>query len=178
MGTVVAYKAISLDGYATGPGDDLSRLHSWMDSPGAAEVTSEFFEAGAVVMGRRTLAAGEEPWGDEQVFPMPVFVVSHEQREPYEKAGTRYTFVDTIERALELAQGVAGHRPVNLMGASVVQQCLAAGLVDELRLHLVPVILGAGIPLFARSAGPIDLTTQRVRQIDGIVHLTYHVVRA
>jgi dihydrofolate reductase len=178
MGTVVAYKAISLDGYATGPEDDLSRLHSWMDSPGAAEVTSDFFEAGAIVMGRRTLAAGEEPWGDEQVFPMPVFVVSHETREPFVKAGTTYTFVDDIGRAVDLAQGVAGHRPVNLMGASVVQQCLAAGLVDEFRLHLVPVILGGGTALFAPGAAPIDLTTERVRQIDGVVHLTYRVIRA
>jgi dihydrofolate reductase len=175
MSTVVAYKAISVDGYATGPDEDLSRLHSWMDSPAAAEVTRGFFTAGAVVMGRRTFSAGEEPWGDDEVFPMPVFVLSHQARAPLHRGGTTFTFVGDLASALDLARRVAGDRPVNLMGASVVQQALAAGLVDELRLHLVPVLLGGGTLLFAPGPDPVALHTDRVQEIDGIVHLTYRL---
>jgi dihydrofolate reductase len=175
MNTIVAYKAVSVDGYATGPDQDLSRLHAWMDRPASAEVTSRFFAAGAVVMGRRTLAAGEEPWGDDEVFGMPVFVLSHQRRAPLDKGGTTFTFVDDLGLALDLACRAAGDRPVNLMGASVVQQALAAGLVDELRLHLVPVLLGGGTSLFAPGPHPVTLRTERVQEIDGVVHLTYRV---
>jgi dihydrofolate reductase len=178
MNTIVAYKSVSVDGYATGPDEDLSQLHAWMDRPGAAEVTRGFFAAGAVVMGRRTMAAGEEPWGDDEVFGMPVFVLSHQRREPVRKGGTTFTFVGDLWEALDLARRVAGKRPVNLMGASVVQQALAAGLVDELRLHLVPVVLGGGTPLFAPGPNPVTLRTERVQEIDGVVHLTYRVDRS
>ena len=177
MTTVVAYKSVSVDGYATGPDEDLSRLHAWMDRPAAAEVTQGFFAAGATVMGRRTFAAGEEPWGDDEVFGMPVFVLSHQRRARVHKGGTTFTFVGDLGSALDRARQAAGDRPVNLMGASVVQQALAAGLVDELRLHLVPVLLGGGTSLFVPGPNVVALRTEGVREIDGVVHLTYRVDR-
>ena len=83
MGTVVTYMAVSLDGFATGPDGDLSRLHHWMASPASAPASAGFFEAGATIMGRRTWDSGQEPWGDDEVFPMPVYVLTHERRDPF-----------------------------------------------------------------------------------------------
>ena len=177
MGTVVTYMAVSLDGFATGPDGDLSRLHHWMSSPASAPASAGFFEAGATIMGRRTWDSGQEPWGDDEVFPMPVYVLTHERRDSVARGGTRYTFVGDAARAMALAQQTAGQRRVNVMGANVVQQYLAAGDVDELRLHLVPVVLGGGTPLFAPGS-TVDLEPARVWQIEGITHLTLRFRRA
>ena len=177
MGTVVTYMAVSLDGFATGPDGDLGRLHHWMSSPASAPASAGFFEAGATIMGRRTWDSGQEPWGDDEVFPMPVYVLTHERRDPVVRGGTRYTFVGDAGRAMALAQQTAGERRVNVMGANVVQQYLATGDVDELRLHLVPVVLGGGTPLFAPHS-TVDLEPARVWQIEGITHLTLRVRRA
>ncbi len=177
MGTVVTYKAISLDGYATGSGGDLSRLHAWMSDPDQAPASAGFFEAGAIVMGRRTWESGQEPWGDDEVFPMPVFVLTHEQREPVVRGSTTFTFVDDADQALSLARQTAGDKPVNVMGVDVVRQYFAAGVIDEFRLHLVPLVLGDGTPLF--TAGPtaatVDLETVDVTRIKDIIHLTLRV---
>ena len=141
---------------------------------------------GATVMGRRMFGGdpgpwGEDPWqgwwGDDPPFHTPVFVLTHHEREPLEKqGGTSFTFVtDGIESALEQAKEAAGGKDVSLGGgADVAQQYLAAGLIDELELSLVPVLLGAGTRLFDNLAGS-GVALEQVRAIEapGVTHLKY-----
>lgn len=143
---------------------------------------------GATVMGRKMFGGGpgpwgEEPWdgwwGDDPPFHAPVFVLTHHAREPLEKdGGTTFTFVtEGIESALEQAKAAAGGKDVSLGGgADVAQQYLAAGLIDELELNVVPVLLGDGTRLLENLAG-IDLGLEQVRAIGapGVTHLKYSV---
>jgi len=127
-------------------------------------------------MGRRTYDLGQEHWGDDEVFPFPAFVLTHEHREPVTRGGTTYTFVDAADEAMRLAQATAGEQRVNLMGIDVTRQYLAAGMVDELRIHLVPVVLGAGTPLFAPGS-TVELETVEWTVIEGVSHTRFRVVR-
>jgi len=143
---------------------------------------------GATVMGRRMFSGGAGPWADdpnadgwwggEPPFHHPVFVLTHHAREPLVKEGTTFTFVtDGIEAALARAREAAGGRDVAVAGgAEVIQQYLRAGLVDELQLHVAPVLLGAGVPLFADDV-PDALRLVRTRVIDspGAAHLRYRI---
>jgi dihydrofolate reductase len=164
-----------MSGGETGPDDDVAR-----ESIGAA---------GAFLMGRRMFSGGQGPWaddpkadawwGDEPPFRVPVFVLTHHPREPVEKqGGTTYTFVtDGIESALERARDAAGDKRVEIAGgASVIQQYLNAGLVDDFQLHVVPVLLGGGVRLFEKERG--DLELMRVVGSPTVTHLSYRVVNA
>lgn len=145
---------------------------------------------GATVMGRNMFGGGPGPWredpwegwwGDDPPFHTPVFVLTHHEREPLRKqGGTTFTFVtDGIESALEQAKEAAGGKDVSLGGgAAVFQQYLAAGLVDELQLSVVPILLGDGTRLFDNVAGA-DVKLEPVRVVDapGVTHLTYRVGR-
>jgi dihydrofolate reductase len=165
MNTVTLFSSVSVDGYATGHDGDLSRLHRWMfdDEAGGLAGDDEFLrafrDAGAIVFGRRTYDSGQEPWGDDDVFDAPVFVLTHEHLEPIAKNGTVFTFVDgTPAQALALARAVAGERGVAIMGSpDVAQQFLRDGLVDVLLLKVVPVLLGAGTPLFGALPASVEL---------------------
>jgi len=150
---------------------------------------------GAVVMGRRMFGGGEGPWGDpawgdepwegwwgeEPPFHTPVFVLTHHAREQLTKqGGTTFTFVtDGIESALEQAKAAAGDKNVSVAGgASVIQQVLRAGLLDELQIHLVPILLGDGARLLERlDADPNLLETTRVIDSPGVTHLRFRVVK-
>jgi dihydrofolate reductase len=144
---------------------------------------------GALVMGRRMFSGGEGPWddpngdgwwGDDPPFRVPVFVLTHHPREPVElQGGTIFTFVtDGIGSALARAREAAGDKDVVVVGgASVVQQYLAAGLVDEFQLHVAPVLLGDGVRLFERVGSPppkVELT--RVLGSPAVTHVSYRVV--
>jgi dihydrofolate reductase len=143
---------------------------------------------GATVMGRKMFGPGPGPWGDdpwggwwgdEPPFHTPVFVLTHHEREPLEKeGGTTFTFVtDGIESALGQAKQAAGGKDVSLGGgAEAAQQYLAAGLIDELDLNVVPVLLGSGTRLFDNLAGA-DLNLEQVRAIEapGVTHIKYRV---
>jgi dihydrofolate reductase len=144
---------------------------------------------GATVMGRNMFGGGPGPWredrpwngwwGDNPPFHTPVFVLTHHPREPLEMAGgTTFVFVtDGIEAAFEQAKQAAGGRDVLLGGgASVVQQYLAAGLVDEFELHLVPVLLGAGARLL-EHVGDLEVEQVRVIEAPGVTHIKYRVVK-
>jgi dihydrofolate reductase len=144
---------------------------------------------GAGVMGRNMFGGGpgpwgEEPWegwwGDDPPFHVPVFVLTHHEREPLEKqGGTTFHFVtDGIESALEQAKEAAGGKDVSLGGgAGVAQQYLAAGLLDEMWLHVVPMLLGDGARLFDRSARDAGIELEQVRAVEapGVTHLKYRV---
>jgi dihydrofolate reductase len=152
-----------------------------------AEIVRETNDrTGAFVMGRRMFSGGEGPWeddpkangwwGDEPPFGAPVFVATHHAREPLTLGATTFTFVtDGIEALLEQARGAAGDRDVQVSGgASVAQQALNAGLLDELHIHVAPVLLGGGVRLFDHAERrPIELT--RVIESPRVTHLSYRM---
>jgi len=124
---------------------------------------------------------GEEPWGDTPPFRMPVFVVTHRARERLVKeGGTTFTFVtDGIESALQQAKASAGDKNVNIAGgAGTVQQFIRAGLLDELEIHLTPLLFGEGIRLFeGMGPEPIELENIRVVASPKVTHLRFRVVK-
>jgi dihydrofolate reductase len=144
---------------------------------------------GATVMGRNMFGGGpgpwrEEPpwngwWGDNPPFHTPVFVLTHHPREPLEmEGGTTFTFVtDGIESALEQAKEASAGRDVMIGGgANVVQQYLAAGLVDEFELHVAPILLGDGERLL-ENVGNLRLDQVRAIEAHGVTHIKYRVVK-
>jgi dihydrofolate reductase len=184
-------------------GEGGMRLHEWVfglaawrsshgQQGGEVNASSDVVQRsleniGATVMGRNMFGGsgpwGDEPWdgwwGDDPPFHTPVFIVTHHAREPVAKqAGTTFHFVtDGIEAALEHAREAAGGKDVAVAGgANVAQQYLRAGLIDEMTIHLVPVLLGDGARLFDDLDG-VDVALECVRVIDGpaVTHLTYRV---
>ena len=143
---------------------------------------------GAEIMGRGKFGpAGGGPWGDEPwqgwwgedpPFHKPVFVLTHHQREPLTLSDTTFTFVsDGIESALSQATEAAGDEDVFLGGgANSINEYLAAGLLDEIELHVVPVLLGGGKRLF-EGVGDLKLEQLRAVEAPGVAHLKYRVVR-
>jgi len=157
-----------------------------------AEVVEETVaRTGATVMGRRMFSGGagsweDDPnadgwWGDEPPFRTPVFVLTHHARETVTKAGgTTFIFVtDGIDVALEQARAAAGDKDVAIGGgASVVQQALKAGLLDELQIHVVPVLLDGGVRLFDDlGTEGIKLESTRVIESPTVTHLKYRVIK-
>jgi dihydrofolate reductase len=140
---------------------------------------------GAEIMGRGKFGGGPGPWrdewqgwwGDEPPFHMPVFVLTHHEREPLTLSDTTFNFVtDGIESALEQARAAAGDKDVTIGGgADVINQYLAAGLIDELELHVAPIVLGGGARLFD-GVGP-EIRLEQIRAVDapGVTHLKYRV---
>ena len=205
MGKVTFDISMSLDGFVAGPDDGPGlglgrggeRLHewlygldSWRDRHGLeggeagidADVLDEAFaDVGAIVIGKRMFTLAEEAWGDDPPFHMPVFIVTHEPRDRVEKqGGTSYTFVtDGIEDALGQAGEAAGDKDISIGGgANVIQQYLAAGLVDEFQIHVVPLLLGGGVRLFDASGAGVEVEATRVLESPtGVTHLKYRVVR-
>lgn len=144
---------------------------------------------GAWVMGRNMFGGGPGPWsedhpwkgwwGDDPPFHRPVFVLTHRPREPLEmEGGTTFFFVtEGIESALEQAMEAADGRDVQLGGgANVIQQYLAAGLVDEFELHIVPTLLGDGERLL-ENVGELEIQQVRAIEAPGVTHIKYRVVR-
>jgi dihydrofolate reductase len=157
----------------------------------STRVVEESLEnVGAVLMGRSMFGGhpgpwGEEPWngwwGDNPPFHTPVFVLTHHPRPPLSmRGGTTFTFVtDGIESALEQAMGAAGGKDVMLAGgASVAQQYLAARLVDEVSLSVVPLLLRGGERLFD-NLGAVDLALEQIRAVEapGVTHFKYRVIK-
>lgn len=184
-------------------GEGGMRLHQWVfetaswreqqgleggartaDSEVADEVVRD---VGAYIMGRKMFGGGGGPWdetwrgwwGDEPPFHAPVFVLTHHSREPLSmQGGTTFTFVtEGIDAALEQARAAAGDRDVAIAGgASTVRQYLAARMLDELYLHIVPVILGAGERLLEDVGDPI-LEPVKVIASPAVTHIKYRIVR-
>ena len=197
MPKVRADISVSLDGFAAGPDDrlieSLDRLHGWLydlagwrephgleggeegrDSDVMRETTEN---VGAVLIGRNMFDLAEEPWGDEPPFHGPVFVVTHRPRDTIEKkGGTTFTFVtDGFDSALQQARATAGEKDVAIGGgASVIQQAIEAGALDELQIHVVPVLLGEGVRLF-ENTGERQLELTRVIDSPGVTHMKFRL---
>src|ERR671932_6885 len=144
------------------------------------DIARETFErTGASVMGKRMFDAGEQAWPEEAPFHTPVFVVTHEKRDPWERAGgTTFHFVnDGIETALDHAREAAGDRDVRIAGGgATILEYVNAGLIDEFSIALSPVLFGSGIRLFEGvDAGRVALEPVRAEPTQRVTHLTYAV---
>ena len=144
------------------------------------DIVRETFErTGASVMGKRMFDAGERMWPEEAPFHTPVFVVTHEKRDPWERpGGTTFHFVNEgIELALEQAREAAGDRDVRIAGGGeTILEYVNAGLVDEFSIALSPVLFGSGIRLFEGvDAGRVALEPVRSEASSRVTHLTYAV---
>ena len=187
MGNVIIDMSMSLDGYIAAPndipeqglGEDGMRLHNWaFDDPSVSEqVYGDLTKGtGAVIMGRRSYDNSIGPWGGKgPIGDVPCFVVTHRPLTPPDPVFTVVT--DGIESALAKAQAAAGYKRIGLMGANLDQQFLAAGLVDEIRIHLINVLLGGGRRLFDQLPQRVELEQTGVTNTAGVAHIEYRVVR-
>ncbi len=204
MGKVTTGLSMSLDGFIAGPNDGRERplgeggerLFAWYSSgdteyglpgtemvfrvsPQSAELLREAHtKMGAFVTGRRTFDI-TNGWGGNPPLGVPTFVLTHTVPQEWVYDGSPFTFVtDGVESAVEQARAVAGEKDVAVGAASIVQQCLKAGLLDEIHVDLVPVLLGGGVRLFDHlGTGPIELERTEVVEAPDITHLTFRVVR-
>lgn len=193
MTKVIASISVSVDGYFTGPdpgrGQGLGAggevLHAWLrggtanrEQLAGNELVREAFErSGAMVCGRDGFDTAEAAWGPEPPFQVPVFVLTHRPAPDDVRVGTTFSFVTAgFEAALERAREAAGAKDVALHGGSLIRQALAAGVLDELHLALVPVLLGGGRRLFPEDgATAAELELRRVVEAPGVTHLKYEV---
>ena len=193
MSRSVLYMSMSLDGFITGPDDGASRglgrggerLHDWLgdgDGPDgfrpsgpSGEIFDELLTTGAVLVGRRTFDHAGRWNGDHH--GVPIFVPT--RGEPPAPASDLVHYVtDGIESAMSQAKRAAGDANVLVHGANLAQSCLRAGVLDELEIHLIPVLLGEGRRLF-EQLGPehVELELTRVVDAPGVTHLRYRVER-
>jgi dihydrofolate reductase len=191
MGKVTLDMSMSLDGFIAGPnvgiewsmGEGGERLHKWLFNTSASEVDAEVERemsttTGAVLLGRRTFDVGVGEWGDVP-FPVPCFVLTHEERGKVVKKSGTFTFItDGTESALQQARLAADEKDVRLIGANIAQQFLRAGLLDEIQINLLPVLLGDGIRLFDQiGTEHIELENTRVIDSTGVTHIRFRVVK-
>jgi len=200
MASVVAEITVSLDGFVAGPndgpelglGEGGEQLHEWVYGlkswrephgleggemgPDADLLEESFKRAGAIIVGRR-MFDNARGWGEEPPFRMPVFVLTHEDREPEEKqGGTTFTFVNGIENALEQARVAADGKDVSIGGgAETIQQFLKAGMLDELLVHIAPLLLGGGVRLFEGVGPDVQLEQTQVISSPAVTHLRFRV---
>jgi dihydrofolate reductase len=192
MATVVADMSMSLDGFVAGPNDEVDAVFSWITAGDVAvdsenpdleykvdEATAEELQGSnvkALVIARRTfdLAGG---WGGMHPVGVPVWIPTHEPPAGWDDAP--FTFVtEGVEAAVKRASEHAGDGVVGVAGASLVRQCLNAGILDAVRVSLVPYLIGDGVPYFAGLEGtPVKLGQPRVVDGNGVTHLHYEVER-
>ena len=195
MAKVILYMSMSVDGFIAGPDDDIGQglgldgetLHAWLTaggvSPGShrpsgegpnSTVFEEMMSTGAVITGRRTFdfAGG---WAGDHHDGVPVFVLTQSAPETPPPGHARYV-TDGVESCVSQAKTAAGGRDIMLHGAAAAQACLAAGLLDEMELHLVPVLIGQGRRLFDNlPPDHIELELLRVLEGQGVLHMRYGV---
>jgi dihydrofolate reductase len=189
MSKVLLELSISLDGFVAGPdigpaaplGRGGERLHEWMFAgKSAAESdrfeTDHFSRIGAVILGRRMADLGIGPWGEEPTYHAPCFVLTHRPAQTIvKKGGTSYIFVtDGINTTLDLARQAAGSQDVWVGGgADIARQFLNAGLLDEMHLHLAPVIIGDGTRLFDGVDPNLRVAAHDAISTPTVTHLIY-----
>ncbi len=184
MATSVLSMSMSLDGFIAAPEDDVERLHRWLVAGGegigsfrpadpSAEVFDELMATGAVVVGRRTFDLAGRWDGDHH--GVPIFVPTRQA--PRDDGYPLVTYVtDGIESTMARARDAAGDKSILVHGAETAQSCLRAGVLDELEIHLVPVLLGEGRRLFDHlGARHVELELTRIIDAPGVTHLRYRV---
>ena len=190
MGRVIYDKSTSLDGFIAGAnvrleaglGDDGERLHDWVfkDEAGKELLEREVAALGAVICGRRTYDMSIPWWGpDGPTGParVPLLVLSHGVPDDVPEGGV-YTFVGDLETALARARETAGDKNISVMGADVGRQLLDAGVIDEISVHLVPVLFGSGTPLFGQGVDEhVTLELIGKSESEHATHLRYRVAR-
>jgi dihydrofolate reductase len=194
MSASVLYMSMSVDGFICGPddtpanpgGDGFDRLHEWMFDPGTYDVQAEgvaresmdgMNQTGALVAGRRTVEQVDH-WGGDHHYGIPIFVPSHRPPGPTVANYPLVTYVsDGIASAMAQAKAAAGGKNVSVHGAYTAQKALEAGVLDELQIHQVPVLFGAGRRLFDVLPKRIELEIVQVIDTPEATHLRYRVVR-
>lgn len=195
MGKVIVELSMSLDGFIARKDNRTDEVHAWYtqgDTPvkmpnneltfstdaASAELVRESFDLGANVTGRRTFDDAEA-WGGEDPMGIPSFIVTHSIPEEWDRPDSPFIFVtEGVERAIAQAKAAAGGKDIGVAGADIAQQCLNLGLLDEIHIHLAPVLLGEGIRLFDHlSSTPIQLERIRVVDTPNVTHLYFRVVR-
>lgn len=199
MSSTVLYMSMSLDGFVAGPnespdnglGDGGERLHEWFSSgaptehsgvPGAptganAELMDALVSTGAVVAGRGTVEPAGH-WDGDHHDGVPIFILSRDRHRAEEERWPLVTYVSDVTTAMAQAKEAAGEKDVLVHGAGTAQMALAAGVLDELQIHLIPVLLGEGRRLFEHlGADHIELEPVRVIDTPGVTHLRYRVKR-
>jgi dihydrofolate reductase len=198
MSSTVLYMSMSLDGFVAGPnesvdnglGDRGERLHEWIFAGAPTEhggvparpagvngeVMDEAMATGAVVAGRGTFEPAKG-WGGDRHDGVPIFILSH-QDPGVDPRWPLVTYVANVETAMARAKEAAGDKDVLVHGAGVAQLALAAGVLDEIQIHLIPILLGEGRRLFEHlGADHIELEPVRVLEGSGVTHLRYRVCR-
>jgi dihydrofolate reductase len=194
MGKVVFDMSMSLDGFVTGAnvrveagwgglGDGGEQLHDWgfnSADPRNLKVVESWAATGAIIMGRTTYNHSILNWGADGptgAARLPTIIVSHSVPTDIPEGGV-YTFVDNIEGALEAAKKAAGDKVIGISGGNIAQQFLALGLVDEIFIHLVPVLFGSGTRLIDDLRGKhVQLELIEVVETKEAVHLRYRVIK-
>jgi dihydrofolate reductase len=204
MSKVCVELSMSLDGFVAGPndgpgqplGEGGERLFQWYSSgdtalplPGtdmifkvsrasAELLREEWSTVGAMVAGRRMFDIANA-WGGKPPGGGPCFIVTHSAPQEWLNDGSPFTFVtDGVASAVRQAMQAAGGKNIGVSSASIAQQCLRLGLLDEIGIDLVPVLLGGGVSLFERLDGePIELERTRVVVTPGVTHLRFRVVK-
>jgi dihydrofolate reductase len=190
MSTSTLYMSMSLDGFIAGPnerpdnglGDGGERLHEWVipepTGPANRRIYDEFMSTGAVVAGRGTFepAGG---WDGDHHDGVPIYVLSRHPAPAWAAEWPAVHYVSDLDAAMREARHAAGDKKVLVHGSSIAQRALTAGLLDELEIHLIPVLLGAGTRLFEHlGAEPRELERLRVLEGEGgVTHLRYRVRR-
>jgi dihydrofolate reductase len=194
MATVVAEMSMSLDGFVADASDGIEQVFGWYGSgdvsvptanpqysfqvseASARELREALSNVGALISGRRTFDLAEG-WGGHHPMGVPVFVVTHSIPEGWPREDSSITFVtDGVESALDQARAVAGDKVVGVASPNVAQQLLNAGLLDAVRVSLVPVLLGEGVRFFDNLSGaPVQLEGPSVVEGTGVTHLYYRV---
>jgi dihydrofolate reductase len=185
---------MSLDGFIAGPNDNVKPLHQWLFSGDTPSSYNDFFKlakksavifdrfiknTGAIITGRRTydITGG---WGGHHPFPrVPVFVISSHIPKKIPAGTTHFTFVtDGIKSAVQQARKTAGKKHVYVLGgASIAQQCMQAGLLDAMNIHLVPILLGDGVCLFGHHEKQIKMAQKKMIEAPGVTHLQFDLKR-
>jgi dihydrofolate reductase len=196
MAKTIVAQTMSLDGFIAAADDDVWPLFNWFTSgdtdlpiPGvprafrvskasAELIRREWDSFGAIVTGRRDFDVSEA-WGGVPPLSVPIFIVTHNPPQEWNKPDSPFTFVtDGVESAVAQAKQAANGKNVSIGGSQIIQQALRAGLVDEIAIDLAPILLGSGIRLFGYLEGKrIELTYTGVVEGTGVTHLRFRVLK-